>query len=74
MEGEALAREVLRRTALREYSKAASLLGSPGMAAPTAAVEAKLEELLEKSRLRGGRQRGEEGRDRESLGSTSGRL
>ena len=48
LEGEALAREVLRRTALREYSKAASLLGSPGMAAPTATVEAKLEELLEK--------------------------
>ena len=48
LEGEALAREVLRRTALREYSKAASLLGSPGMAAPTPAVEAKLEGLLEK--------------------------
>ena len=48
LQGEALAREVLRRTALREYSKAASLLGSPGMAAPTPAVEATLEQLLEK--------------------------
>ena len=48
LEGEALAREVLRRTALREYSKAASLLGSPGMAAPTPAVEEVLEGLLEK--------------------------
>ena len=48
LEGEALAREVLRRTALREYSKAASLVGSPGMAAPTPAVEAKMEKLLEK--------------------------
>ena len=46
--GEALAREVLRRTALREYSKAASLLGSPGMAAPTPAVESALHGLLEK--------------------------
>jgi len=47
LEGEALAREVLRRAALREYSKAASLLGSPGMAAPTPAVEATLQTLLE---------------------------
>ena len=48
LEGEALAREALRRIALREYSKAASLLGSPGMAAPTPAVEEELQGLLEK--------------------------
>ena len=47
LEGEALAREVLRRTALREYSKAASLLWPPGMAAPTLAVGATLFTLLE---------------------------
>ena len=48
LEGETLAREVLRRTALREYSKAASLLGSPGMAAPTPAVGELLGSLLKK--------------------------
>ena len=45
LEGEALAREVLRRVALGEYSKAASLLGSPGMAIPSASVEEALRKL-----------------------------
>ena len=47
LEGEALAREVLRRAALKEFAKAASLLGSPWMAAPTPAVEEALRGLLE---------------------------